>query len=138
MSAGHITCALVAWAILSLSSPVLAAIQLTEVVSGLSSPLFVGHAGDGSQRLFIEEQAGIIKVLQPGSTVPTVFLDISDAQRELGYAPRYSNEKAICESYDWYIANRNSIRFEGMSHHRSAVRKGILALTPALLKLLPS
>ena len=51
-------------------------LQLTQVVSGLSSPLFVGHAGDGSQRLFIVERGGIIKVLQPGSTVPTVFLDI--------------------------------------------------------------
>ena len=76
MSARHIACAVIASAILSFSSPVLAAIQVTEVVSGLSSPLFVGHAGDGSQRLFIEERAGIIKVLQPGSTVPTVFLDI--------------------------------------------------------------
>ena len=75
MSARHIACAVIASAI-SFSSPVLAAIQVTEVVSGLSSPLFVGHAGDGSQRLFIEERAGIIKVLQPGSTVPTVFLDI--------------------------------------------------------------
>ena len=67
-----------------------------------------------------------------------LYFDISDAQRELGYAPRYSNEMAICQSYDWYIANRNSTRFEGASHHRSAVRKGILALTPVLLKMLPA
>lgn len=66
------------------------------------------------------------------------YFDISDAQRELGYAPRYSNEMAICQGYDWYVANRNSIRFEGTSHHRSAVRKGILTLMPALLKMLPS
>ena len=46
------------------------------VSSGLASPLFVGHAGDGSNRLFIVERAGIIKVLQPGSSSPTVFLDI--------------------------------------------------------------
>jgi glucose/arabinose dehydrogenase len=47
------------------------------VVSGLSSPLFVGHAGDGTNRLFIVEQGGIIKVLQPGNSTPTVFLDVS-------------------------------------------------------------
>jgi hypothetical protein len=35
-----------------------AALQLTPVVSGLSSPLFVGHAGDGSNRLFIVERGG--------------------------------------------------------------------------------
>ena len=53
-----------------------AAIQLTPVVSGLSAPLFVGNAGDGSHRLFIVERGGVIKVLQPGSSTPTVFLDI--------------------------------------------------------------
>src|SRR5215510_5664143 len=53
------------------------AIQLSPVVTtGLSSPLFVGHAGDSSNRLFILEQGGVVKVLQPGSSTPTVFLDI--------------------------------------------------------------
>src|SRR5262249_32836193 len=42
------------------------AVQLTTVVSGLSSPLFVANAHDGSQRLFIVEQPGRIQVLQPG------------------------------------------------------------------------
>ena len=46
------------------------------VSSGLASPTFVTNAGDGSNRLFILEQAGIIRVLQPGSSSPTLFLDI--------------------------------------------------------------
>ena len=55
----------------------LAAIQLDPVVTtGLSSPVFVGHADDGSNRLFILERGGVVKVLQPGSSTPTVFLDI--------------------------------------------------------------
>jgi glucose/arabinose dehydrogenase len=66
----------IAAAILWLTVPLLAAIQLVPVVSGLSSPLFVGHAGDQTNRLFIVERAGIIKVLQPGASTPTVFLDI--------------------------------------------------------------
>jgi nucleoside-diphosphate-sugar epimerase len=66
------------------------------------------------------------------------YFDISDAVRELGYAPRYSSEEAICQSYDWYMANRGRIRPGGASAHKSAVRKGVLALVPALLKLLPS
>src|SRR6185436_4538089 len=37
---------------------------------------FVTHAGDGSNRLFILEQAGLVDVLQPGSGTPTMFLDI--------------------------------------------------------------
>jgi glucose/arabinose dehydrogenase len=51
-------------------------IALVPVLSGLSSPVLVTSARDGSQRLFIVEQRGVIKVLQPGQTVPTDFLDI--------------------------------------------------------------
>ena len=59
-----------------LASPLVAAIQLTTVASGLASPTLVTNAGDGSNRLFIVEQGGTIRVLQPGSMTPTQFLDI--------------------------------------------------------------
>ncbi len=60
-----------------LSLPSLAAIRLNPITTtGFVSPVFVGNAGDGTNRLFVVEQAGIIKVLQPGSSTPTVFLDI--------------------------------------------------------------
>ncbi len=66
-----------ALAVLGVGTPVGADIQLQNVVTGLSGPLYVTHARDGSNRLFIVEQAGVIKVLQPGSTTPTIFLDIT-------------------------------------------------------------
>ncbi len=59
-----------------LTTTTLVAIQLTPVATGLASPLFVGNAGDHSNRLFIVEQGGVILVLQPGSSTPTTFLDI--------------------------------------------------------------
>jgi hypothetical protein len=59
----------------AISSTTTAQIQLSPVATGLSSPVFVGDADDGSGRLFIVEQGGIIKVLLPGGA-PTVFLDI--------------------------------------------------------------
>jgi glucose/arabinose dehydrogenase len=68
--------ALIALATLCLSPSALAAIRLVPVASGLSSPLFVGNAGDNSDRLFIVERAGVIRVLQPGGATPTTFLDI--------------------------------------------------------------
>ncbi|MBZ5538452.1 MAG: PQQ-dependent sugar dehydrogenase [Acidobacteriia bacterium] len=52
-------------------------IQLQPVLTGLSSPLYVTSAHDSSNRLFVVEQGGMIKVLQPGASTPTVFLDIS-------------------------------------------------------------
>src|SRR5262245_7186505 len=51
-------------------------IQLEPVLTGLSQPVFVTSARDGSNRLFVVEQGGVIKVLQPGSTTPTEFLNI--------------------------------------------------------------
>ncbi|MEO5859215.1 MAG: PQQ-dependent sugar dehydrogenase [Pyrinomonadaceae bacterium] len=52
--------------------------QLREnFVSGLSSPVFLTNAGDGTRRLFIVQQRGIIKVVQPGSTSPTDYLNLS-------------------------------------------------------------
>src|SRR5713226_10620190 len=54
-----------------------ASVQLQPVLSGLDQPLYLTDARDGSKRLFIVEQPGRIKVLQPGATTPTVFLDIT-------------------------------------------------------------
>jgi len=98
MRTKHLVRGLIVSALLFLPGPLLAAIQLTPVVSGLSNPLFVGNARDGSNRLFIVQQGGIIKVLQPGSSTPTVFLDIhtkmvtSGEQGLLGLAfhPQYA------------------------------------------------
>ena len=54
-----------------------ASIRLVPIYGGLSSPVLLTSARDGSDRRFIVEQGGVIKVLQPGSTVPTVFLNIT-------------------------------------------------------------
>lgn len=57
------------------------------------------------------------------------WFDISKAQAELGWQPRYSNEEMLIESYHWYLENQKRISREtGASAHRSAVRQGILAL----------
>ena len=49
----------------------------TGFITGLNSPVFLTNAGDGSRRLFIVQQRGIIKVVQPGSTVPTDYLNLT-------------------------------------------------------------
>lgn len=52
--------------------------ELRQVFSGLNSPVGLAHAGDGSGRLFILEQAGVIRVVQGGQLLPDPFLDIRD------------------------------------------------------------
>ena len=44
------------------------------------------------------------------------FVDVSKAQRLLGYAPRLSNEQALCKTYDWYLANREGLAAAGVTH----------------------
>lgn len=69
-------------AIIALVTSTLAQAQLPfryrqNYITGLTSPILLTHAGDGSRRLFIVEQGGVIKVVQPGSTTPTVFMNIT-------------------------------------------------------------
>ena len=46
-------------------------------VSGLSSPVHITHAGDGSGRLFVVEQGGRIRIVKNGVLQATPFLDIA-------------------------------------------------------------
>jgi glucose/arabinose dehydrogenase len=50
---------------------------LAPLVSGLSSPLLVTHAGDGSGRLFVVEQTGAVRIVKNGTLVSTPFVDVS-------------------------------------------------------------
>jgi glucose/arabinose dehydrogenase len=52
------------------------AIKLIPIAAGLSKPVYLTHAGDGSNRLFLVEQAGRILILANGAAKPTSFLDI--------------------------------------------------------------
>ncbi|HLL72495.1 MAG TPA: PQQ-dependent sugar dehydrogenase [Pyrinomonadaceae bacterium] len=52
-------------------------VTLEPVLSNLSSPILVTNARDGSNRLFVVEQPGRIRVLQPNASTPSVFLDIT-------------------------------------------------------------
>ena len=54
-----------------------ASFRLQPYLSGLSAPLLLTNAKDGSKRTFVVQQGGIIKVVQPGSNTPTDFLNIT-------------------------------------------------------------
>lgn len=54
------------------------AVQLQPVLSGLSNTVYVTNSHDGTNRLFVIEKAGVIRVAQPGASTTTVFLNITN------------------------------------------------------------
>src|SRR3954465_14251533 len=51
-------------------------LTLVPFVSGVSQPLFLTHGGDGSNRLYVVEKPGRIRLVVGGSLQPASFLDI--------------------------------------------------------------
>ncbi len=80
---------------------------LHPVASGLSAPLLVTHAGDGSGRTFVVEQTGRVRIIKDGTLVGAPFIDISRAvsrggeQGLLGLAfhPGYESNGKLYLSY---------------------------------------
>jgi len=53
-------------------------VTLRLVAEGLTQPLAITHAGDGSGRLFIVEKTGRIRILKDGALRPAAFLEIPE------------------------------------------------------------
>lgn len=51
---------------------------LEPVARGFEQPLLVTHAGDGSERLFVVEQGGLVRVVRDGTVARSAFLDLRD------------------------------------------------------------
>ena len=64
--------------------PVPPELELIPVASGLSTPVVVTNAGDGSDRLFIVEKLGRIRIVENGSLLATPFLDIDPVVNSSG------------------------------------------------------
>ena len=93
--------------VLSFAMPVYAVDLMFTQVSDLGGVVDINHAGDGSGRLFLVEQAGRVAVNQDGQDLDGHFLDITDrvlAGGERGllsiaFAPDYATSGYF---YVWY------------------------------------
>jgi nucleoside-diphosphate-sugar epimerase len=64
----------------------------------------------------------------------SLYFDITKAKMELDWKPKFSNNEMFVQSYEWYLKNRETIlKSHGASHHRSAVKQGILGMVKHLL-----
>jgi nucleoside-diphosphate-sugar epimerase len=44
------------------------------------------------------------------------FVDVSKAERLLAWSPHWSNAEALCRTYDWYLAHRDTLAAAGVTH----------------------
>ena len=44
------------------------------------------------------------------------YVEVSRAERVLGWKPRHSNADALIRTYDWYLANRDHVGAAGLTH----------------------
>jgi nucleoside-diphosphate-sugar epimerase len=63
-----------------------------------------------------------------GTITTDSFVSIEKAERQLGYAPKYSNKDALVRNYDWYIANLAQFEHASGVSHRVPWKQGILKL----------
>ena len=87
---------------------ILSSAMLSEPVSGLSEPVQLTHAGDGSGRLFVLEKEGRIRIVRDGVLIKTPFLDISQrisakgleqGLQNVAFPPSYVNHQRFYVSY---------------------------------------
>jgi glucose/arabinose dehydrogenase len=92
-----------------------------EVVGGLASPVGLAQAGDGSERLFILEQSGVILIWQNGALLSQPFLDIrqrvgsNGSERGLlglAFHPQYAQNGYFYINYTDLSGNTVIARFQ--------------------------
>jgi uncharacterized repeat protein (TIGR01451 family) len=95
----------------------------TVIASGFTQPVQVIHAGDNSQRLFVVEQTGLIKIIHPDRSI-TTFLNIdprvlSGGERGLlglAFHPQYAANGYFYLDYTDNDGNTTISRFQVSSN----------------------
>ena len=82
-------------------------VKLKKIAEGLTKPVAIGHAGDGSGRLFILQQQGLVRVIQNKTLQTKPFLDIRDRVVDGGergllgiaFHPRFKQNRRFYVNY---------------------------------------
>jgi nucleoside-diphosphate-sugar epimerase len=56
------------------------------------------------------------------------FVSIEKAERQIGYAPKYSNQEALVHNYEWYLAHRDEFKNASGVSHRVPWKQGALSV----------
>lgn len=108
------------------------------------------HAGTGAEVRSISSRAAapVMKGLSRAGLAPfadyhwlmyarELWFDTTKAEEQLGWSATYSNDEMIRETYDWFLSNRDGLSTDGVSHHKSTVKQGVLSLGKKVVGALP-
>jgi len=101
----------------------------------------VRHAGTGSKVVSVPAAPAVsaMKVTSRLGASPlgayhalmygkSMYFDLARTKRELGWSSQFSNDDMFKDSYEWYLQHRTEVLARhDASHHRSAVRQGVLS-----------
>jgi glucose/arabinose dehydrogenase len=59
-------------------------VQVQIIVQGITAPVYLDAPHDGSNRMFVVEQTGQIRIIKEGKILPVPFLDVSAKMDKLG------------------------------------------------------
>jgi nucleoside-diphosphate-sugar epimerase len=89
----------------------------------------IAHAGTGSRLRPVPARPAelALRALELARVSPLVewhyktasrdsYVDVSKAQRLLGWDATKSNVETLVENYDWYVANRGALKAAGVTH----------------------
>lgn len=103
--------------------------QWTLTAEGFTQPLDIQNAGDGSQRLFIVERGGTIRIIENGLVLAEPFLDISKKVRTngseqgllgLAFHPDYSENGRFFIDYTDVNGNTVVARYQASENANQA------------------
>jgi len=103
------------------------ATEFGTVRSGLE--VLIAHAGTASRVTPVPARPAelVLRALELARLSPLVewhyktasrdsYVDVSKAERLLGWRPTKSNVQTLVENYDWYVANRERMKRAGVTH----------------------
>lgn len=123
----------------SMAQPIPVLIYNPVVSSGLNSPVDVVNAGDGTNRLFIVNQGGTVRILSGGSLLPGNFLDIPDSISSGGergllsiaFHPNFATNRYFFVYYTNTAGNLRITRFQTQAGNPNAADEstGVVIMT---------
>ena len=113
-------------------------ISLDKVVGGLKSPTQITNANDGTDRLFVVEQRGTIRVIKGGVLQPGYFLDIRSkvadgGERGLLGLAFHPNFKSNHRFFVYYTRNGGDIVVSRFTTNSARTRASASTAKPLLL-----